>query len=413
MINEVEYNPSLTPVTGAVQIDNILIATGSPDFSTGNWVGGVDDSDGYVIVGDTTSSNLAGWGTGGGTGVAQPNTPTFWKATGRTDNALIALVNKLPGSGGNYTNINDALSFLTSSPFGVINYTGGGAPGNDYTITITQSGNNVVVSGSGTLNLSDLTFVGVSGPVGQGGLGASTSTFIISGNNNYFTKYSGSTINVPANFGSGGGGASSGTGGPVGIIVDGAPPYLVVVPTGYTSGQPISGTLTFNNTTISALGLTEGTYNYTWGSGANASGISMAIGGTSGTSGTGGGSGNSWYFYSDEGPLNAPPPSNNGDAIFKVSGPSNVAGLQLFFYRYDSNGVDYATQFAALQSNGGTLSITQNGQTVTYTTGNPNMFIYTNIGGNYVLMVNTNMLTQTSATISPFVYGDPITLTIS
>ena len=262
MINEVEYNPSLTPVTGAVQIDNILIATGSPDFSTGNWVGGVDDSDGYVIVGDTTSSNLAGWGTGGGTGVAQPNTPTFWKATGRTDNALIALVNKLPGSAGNYANINDALSFLTSSPFGVINYTGGGAP--------------------------------------------------------------------PA--------------------------------------------------------------------------------------------GNTWYFYSDEGPLNAPPPSNNGEAIFKINSmsgntetfnPNNVLGLQLFFYRYDSNGVDYETQFMGLQSNGGTLSVTQNGQTATYTTANPNMFVYTNIGGHYLLMVNTNMLTQTAATVGPFVYNDPITLTIS
>jgi hypothetical protein len=42
--------------------------------------------------------------------------------------------------------------------------------------------------------------------------------------------------------------------------------YLAVT-AGYTSGSPLSGTATFDNTTIAALGLTTGTYTVTWGNG--------------------------------------------------------------------------------------------------------------------------------------------------
>lgn len=258
MINEVIYNPSTTPLAGAAQIDYVLVATGSPDFTISGWVGGVDDSDGYVIVGDTTSSGLAGSGTGGGTGIAPSDTPTFWKATGRTDNALIALVNKLPGSPGNYTNINDALNFLAVSPFGVINY-------------------------------------GVGVPTGSG-----------------------------------------------------------------------------------------------------------------------------WLFYTTEGPLTVGPPVTDGQAIFTDNlpaggtdvtfNPNKSGGVNyLNFSLRDSDGVDYTTEFTNLQNSGGTISITQNGDTATYVVTPGMAFVQSPPG---FVAINADAATQTVISSAPFVYGDPITITI-
>jgi hypothetical protein len=114
-------------------------------------------------------------------------------------------------------------------------------------VTIYESGSNVVMSASGTVDLSGLTLVtSGGGPNGGGGLGIGTATFICGSNGTYFDTYSGFT-STPTNFGSGSGlGSSSSIGQVFGVIVDGAPPYLLVVPTGYTSGVNISSTQTFN-----------------------------------------------------------------------------------------------------------------------------------------------------------------------
>jgi hypothetical protein len=255
MIKDVAYNTG-GPISGTTQVNNIAIGIENPDYTSGSWVGGVDDTDGYVIVGDTTTAGLVGRTTGGGTGVAPADTPTFWKSAGLTDQDLVDLINKLPGSDGNYTNVTDARTALSFSPYAIVN---------DYNI---------------------------------GGAG--------------------------------------------------------------------------------------------------------------------------WLFYSDEGNINAQPPGSNGNAIFVTNtnvetfNPNEVNGKALYFNRYDSNGLDYETQFTTLQVNGGTLSITQNGNTVTYTTTNPNMFIYTLVGGvGPCLIVNTGILTQTAYVVNPFVYGDPITLSFS
>jgi hypothetical protein len=45
----------------------------------------------------------------------------------------------------------------------------------------------------------------------------------------------------------------------------------LLLPTGYVSGSFISGTDTWDDTTIASLGLTPGTYNYTWGTGSDGS----------------------------------------------------------------------------------------------------------------------------------------------
>jgi hypothetical protein len=58
------------------------------------------------------------------------------------------------------------------------------------------------------------------------------------------------------------------------------------VPSGYTSGSSLSDSDTFDSTTISALGLTPGTYTYTWGSGGNADSLTVDIQGAAPEPGT-------------------------------------------------------------------------------------------------------------------------------
>ena len=138
-----------------------------------------------------------------------------------------------------------------------------------------------------------------------------------------------------------------------------------------------------------------------------------------------GGGGNtgsgSWYFYTAEGAFTVGPPTSDGQAIFtdnnsgsgtlSTFNPNNNTGIDyLNFCLKDSAGTDYTTQFTTLQTNGGTISVTQNGNTATYTL-MPNM-AYVNAGPGFV-SINTTAATQTVTTASPFVYGDPISISFS
>jgi hypothetical protein len=76
---------------------------------------------------------------------------------------------------------------------------------------------------------------------------------------------------APTSFGSGGFTiADTGSGDPVGIG-PGAPPNLLelTVPMHYASGDPLSDSSTYDNQTFTTLGVTPGTYEWTWGTGAN------------------------------------------------------------------------------------------------------------------------------------------------
>jgi hypothetical protein len=151
-----------------------------------------------------------------------------------------------------------------------------------FSVTIVESGGNVVMSASGSLNINDLTLVSPSvGPLGTGGLGVTTATFLM-GANVAAAQYSGFTTS-PSNFGTGGpGGSPTSTSGNIfGVVKFDGPtgtPSLLV-PTGYTTGTAISSTQTFSGQTFSSFGLTPGTYTYTWGSGANADSINVVVGG--------------------------------------------------------------------------------------------------------------------------------------
>ena len=283
-------------------------------------------------------------------------------------------------------------------------------------VTIYNSGSNVVMSASGTVNLSGLTLVSSSvGPFGNGGLGINNATFMCGANGSSGTSYSGFT-STPSNFGTGTGLAnSSGTGQAFGVIFDMTPPYLLVVPTGYTSGANISSTQTFTGQTLSSLGLTNGTYTYTWSGGS----IDVVVGGPAPTptpSPSTGAVTAGWNFYEASGNSVTLPPLSNGQTLFYTSpppvstlNPNNVGGTKyLMFYKNDSAGTSYETQFQNLLSNGGTINVTQNGQTATYV-GTPGAFNYDSGGG---FMVFSAAL-QTATVASAFTYNDKITLTFS
>lgn len=129
----------------------------------------------------------------------------------------------------------------------------------DITIDIVQDGSNVDVTGSGSINLSGLAFdYTASGTAGTTPDMAAVVAGPVSETIDVYTGLTG-----PSSFGTGGPTLlSSGTGDNFGVTgKDG----LLSVPNGYVSGTSLSQTGVFDNTTISGLGLTPGTYTYTGG----------------------------------------------------------------------------------------------------------------------------------------------------
>jgi hypothetical protein len=146
-----------------------------------------------------------------------------------------------------------------------------------YVVNLEQVGNNVVATGSGSIDT-----LGLSGP----NLGIE-STFlqpvfgsIFTGppaNSVLDTVYSGFT--GPLFFGDGTGSPSpdSGSGDIVGL--SGSDGQLSV-PSGYVSGSPLSSTSTYLNTTLAVLGATPGAYLWTWGFGGDVDTFTLNVGAT-------------------------------------------------------------------------------------------------------------------------------------
>jgi PEP-CTERM motif len=125
-------------------------------------------------------------------------------------------------------------------------------------IDITQQGSDVVVTGLGTVNTTDLAQIG-----------GFTQTDIVNGSSGIVQIGSGSVvlffpITGPTSFGSGGVATASSSSGSL-FSITGFDGGEIGLPIGYASGSFISGTDTFDSTTIAALGLTPGTYTYTVG----------------------------------------------------------------------------------------------------------------------------------------------------
>ena len=141
-----------------------------------------------------------------------------------------------------------------------------------YIVTLTQQGNDVVASGSGTIDLISLTpFGSASGAAAiepiNGRVHTGPTAFVAT------DSYSGFT--GPFGFGSGlFTFPSSGSGDMVGI--DRAD-NVIYVPAGYASDGALSDTSTYAGQTFSSLGVTPGSYVWTWGSGAHADSFTLDI----------------------------------------------------------------------------------------------------------------------------------------
>jgi hypothetical protein len=140
-----------------------------------------------------------------------------------------------------------------------------------YIVNVSQVGPDVVATGSGSLNLTALafTFTGVptnalvsaqavlevgTAPMGSLYLGISgPSEFGTDGNLEFSTSRSGDFTGIS--------GLDAG----------------VVVPSTYVSGDALSGSATWANSTFSSLGLTPGAYTWTWGTGATADSFVLNI----------------------------------------------------------------------------------------------------------------------------------------
>lgn len=143
----------------------------------------------------------------------------------------------------------------------------GTARASTFTMTIQQVGSNVFASGNGTISITGLTFLGSTVLHAQinpqyGGIATGSSSGLAS------DRYDGAS--GPSSFGGGGQIiASSATGDAVGIFGGGPfPPPEMNVPELFSGGS-LSGTATFDGQSFSSLGITPGTYTWTWDNGAN------------------------------------------------------------------------------------------------------------------------------------------------
>jgi hypothetical protein len=140
-----------------------------------------------------------------------------------------------------------------------------------YIVDLTQEGADVVASGTGTIDTAGLGFfqgsvpeptalVPREGVIAIGPLGFTSVDMYVG-----FTG--------PDSFGSGALTLpSSGSGDFVGN--DG---FHILVPSGYLSGSALSDTSTYDNQTFSSLGVTPGSYVWTWGSGPTADSFTLQI----------------------------------------------------------------------------------------------------------------------------------------
>ena len=145
-----------------------------------------------------------------------------------------------------------------------------------FTVTLLEVGSDVVMSGYGGFNITDLTLVSSGGGYSSG-IDAQSATFLIGGTFlSSLDIYTGSTFSQPSNFGGPATGFTTNidSGSMMGVNTA----NNLAVPTGYVSGTYITGSTTYLNQTLSSLGAVPGTYIYSWGSGANVSQLTLQIG---------------------------------------------------------------------------------------------------------------------------------------
>jgi VPDSG-CTERM motif len=145
-------------------------------------------------------------------------------------------------------------------------------PAQAFTITIEQVGPNVVATGTGAINLAGLSFFNP-GSVGTASVWPVTGRISMSsmsgGNADTYIGFTG-----PSSFGGGDVALANFSSGDVfAFDLD-----AMFLPSGYVSGNPLSDMAIYFTATVASLGLTPGTYVWTWGTGLENQNVTLQIG---------------------------------------------------------------------------------------------------------------------------------------
>jgi hypothetical protein len=129
-----------------------------------------------------------------------------------------------------------------------------------YTFIMEQNGPDVILRGSGSINLAGLSF-GRTGNYPAGFIGPSTGIILVKGASDFYSGVTG-----PSSFGPGGQIlAENPMGDPVAVLPGNG---QLGVPQGYVSGASLlNNGMMFPGATLASLGVTPGTYVWTWASG--------------------------------------------------------------------------------------------------------------------------------------------------
>ncbi|WP_165227459.1 PEP-CTERM sorting domain-containing protein [Aquisphaera insulae] len=154
-----------------------------------------------------------------------------------------------------------------------------------YVVNIVESGGNVVATGSGTINTTDLSITVNGGNSWDPVIGPSEGFALLGAPRSRGDGYVGDGnfqgIDGPSSFGSGSVrvDADSGTGDDIGIAGGPSPSLYVALDLDF--GSELHSSATWVGQTFASLGLTPGTYTWTWGTGANADFFTVNIGAAS------------------------------------------------------------------------------------------------------------------------------------
>jgi len=146
-------------------------------------------------------------------------------------------------------------------------------PAQAYTVRLKEVGANVVANGRGAINLAGLTFTGLTSS--SAGMNPSIADLAVAtGLQDQYQGFSG-----PLSFGPGGIIFANSNSGDAVTLIGGMTSFSgLFVPQGYVSGGALSSSSTYNNATFDSLGVTPGTYVWSWGAGANQN-FTLIIGG--------------------------------------------------------------------------------------------------------------------------------------
>jgi hypothetical protein len=138
-----------------------------------------------------------------------------------------------------------------------------------------QVGSAVEEVGGGTIDLSDLSDSPAVNPL-EASIAPVASFFISGASGALGQLYRG--VTGPRNFGPGDPATAGQSAGDIVELYAGIGNQQLYVPVGYASGDPLSNSSAYLNSTFASLGMTPGAYVYTWGSDAHADSFTIVIG---------------------------------------------------------------------------------------------------------------------------------------